>query len=250
MVVGALVGLSGVLLYNKSSTILGCMRHSVQDGYVSNNSPINDSKSSTYKDLISYLERVADISNQISEHPDYINYEIYILGYPDKALIQTALDSLGLADLPESGTVERSRLLSKVDKLLRARKVKYTARDKLGAYKAYCSLKAKMYERILPTSDDLETIHKDLIKSNLNCEKAWDALLIGNELGYIRNIIVDGGGQVQWDTRIGDSVSESYGVNYKRYADESVEDFRLYVRAMLRIMEKYGLNEDRLVVHP
>ena len=111
----------------------------------------------------------------------------------------------------------------------------------------YYGIQAYHYSQITPITNEVESIHKYLIRSKELAAKAYENFLSGMDLGYISNVKETKDGEMSWSFNIR---SREYSDNYKNYLDTSENELKTYYRMLEQLISKYNLLKEYKTAYP
>jgi hypothetical protein len=200
------------------------------------------------KDLINYLKQISIQRNNVYDSTASKQYSRYILGSLDEADTRVILSKMKLKEIPSYDDADKyekywKEYSIKSEKLQKSKTIK----EKYKIIKDNYQSEAYYYSRITPITNEIESVHKYLIRSKELGVKSYDSFVSGLDLGYISNVRETNDGSIKWSFNIN---SRKYGDDFKNYKETSDDELKSYFRLLEQLVERYNLLTEYKVAYP
>lgn len=201
------------------------------------------------KDLIDYLKQIK-LQNQDIERTDSAkNYYRNVLGTPNEDDEKVLLSKMGLQAIPDATTQsdKYDEYLKKWSEMSEKIIKSKTIKERFQITKNYYTTEANYFSQITPVTNDVEEIHKHLIRSNELAAKAYENFVSGVNLGYISDVKEGKDGYITWSMNLR---SREYSDNFKQCKEESENEEKTYFRVLEQLVMRYNLLNEYQAAYP
>ena len=192
------------------------------------------------EDLINYLKQIRVQREKVQNSSAAKEYDRYVTGElneDDKGLI---LSKMGLQEMPNYDNDRWEEYWKKIEvrsqQIIKSKNLKERYKIEMN----YRETEAHLYSQITPVTNEVESIHKCLIKSKELEVKAYENFVSGMDLGYISNVREKDDG-ITWTYPVHNA---QYSDTYKQCKESSRNEENSYFRMLEQLIIKYNVLTD------
>ena len=202
--------------------------------------------------MIDYLKQIKLQTQNIEKTDSAKNYNRNVLGIPNEDDERVLLSKMGLQEMPDSTkeVFQEDKLneyYEKRSKMSESIIESKTIKERFKLEKDYHKTEAYYFSEITPITNDIEEIHKHLIRAKELAAKAYENFVSGMELGYISDVKERKDGSISWSMNLR---SKEYSDNFKQYKETAEDEEKTYFRMLEQLVIRYNLLNEYKDAYP